>query len=76
MEDFIIFFYNYYFKIIIYVIIINMVLSWLWGYFNHIKDQKEKDLQILRLSAKIQNLEAIIDNIKFVLKDKDEDEDL
>ncbi len=52
------------------------MLSWFWGYFNHIRDQKEKDIHILRLSAKIQNLEAIIDNIKFVLKDKDEDEDL
>ena len=51
------------------------MLSWIFGYFNYIKDNKEKDIKILRLSAKIQNLEAIIDNIKFVLKDKD-DEDL
>ena len=52
------------------------MLSWLWGYFNHIKDNKEKDLQILRLTAQIQNLESIIDNIKYALKDKDDDEDL
>ena len=52
------------------------MLSWLWMYWNHIKDQKEKDIQILRLTAKIQNLESIIDNIKYALKDKDDDEDL
>ena len=52
------------------------MLSWIWMYWNNIKDQKEKDLQILRLTAQIQNLESIIDNIKYALKDKDDDEDL
>ena len=46
-------------------------MSWVYIYFNNILFNKEKDIEILRLTAKIQRLEGIIDSIQYIIKDKE-----
>ena len=47
------------------------MISWLWCYWNNIIDNKAKDIQILRLTAKIQKLEGKLESIKYIM-DTDE----
>ena len=46
------------------------MMSWVYIYFNNILFNKEKDIEILRLTAKIQRLEGILDSIQYIIKDK------
>jgi hypothetical protein len=51
------------------------MLSWLWGYWNNVMDHKEKEIQILRLTARVQNLEGILNSIKYIMDNKENEDD-
>jgi len=51
------------------------MISWLWCYWNNIMDHKQKDIQILRLTAKIQKLEGKLESIKYIMDCEDMDID-
>ena len=50
------------------------MISWLYMYFNNIMFNKEKDIEILRLTAKIQRLEGILESIQYIMDKKQANE--
>lgn len=49
------------------------MIQWMWFYWNKYFDNKEKDIQILRLQAQVQRLEGVIASVKYAIDNtKDE----
>jgi len=46
------------------------MISWLWSYYNNvITCHRQKDIEIVKLTAKIKKLEGIIQSIKYIMDD-------
>ena len=46
------------------------MISWLWSYYNNVvMFHKQKDIEIVKLTAKIKKLEGMIESIKYIVDD-------